>query len=134
MARMSRGLASALMALVGAALFSEGCSCSGDSAGGGGGFGGGVETSSGGGGAGGNIPQQDDFQKPVLDSGAPANSSSLFGAVGQPSGGPCLFEPEIGSLFPNNWLPPRFRFIPAKSENLFEIKLVIPHETSPLLV
>jgi hypothetical protein len=34
--------------------------------------------------------------------------TDVGGMVGTPSGsGPCVTEPEEGSLFPNNWLPPR---------------------------
>ena len=34
---------------------------------------------------------------------------------GNPSGnGPCVTEPEDGSLFPNNWLPPRVH-VPGNS-------------------
>src|SRR5512135_2350715 len=40
---------------------------------------------------------------------APPSSATLFGAAGSPTGGPCMFEPEVGTLFPNNWLRARFR-------------------------
>ena len=34
--------------------------------------------------------------------------TDVTGMFGTPSGsGPCVSEPEDGSLFPNNWLPPR---------------------------
>jgi hypothetical protein len=40
----------------------------------------------------------------------PNVSPSVTGMFGTPSGsGPCVSEPEDGSLFPNNWLPPRVR-------------------------
>src|SRR5262245_23001193 len=64
-----------------------------------------------------------DFPKdPIIDATAPANAPTLFGPPGSgtPSGGPCLFEPEPGALFPNNWLRPRFRFVADNSQNLFE--------------
>ena len=39
---------------------------------------------------------------PIVDNGAPTNTCSA------PSGaGPCIMEPEDGTLFPNNWLRPR---------------------------
>jgi hypothetical protein len=77
----------------------------------------------------------DDFPMPVFDNGAPMNSPGLFGTDGGGAmGGPCLFEPEMGSLFPNNWLRPRFRFNTAHNENLFEIKLAIPNEVHPLVI
>jgi hypothetical protein len=82
---------------------------------------------------------QDDFKQPVLDTGAPSNAPQLFAASdadggGAAAGGPCLYEPELGSLFPNNWLRPRFRFTTSNKENLFEIKLTIPNEVDPLVI
>src|SRR5450631_3599752 len=42
-------------------------------------------------------------------------STDVGGMFGQPSGsGPCVTEPEDGSLFPNNWLRPRVR-VPGAS-------------------
>jgi hypothetical protein len=75
-----------------------------------------------------------DFTAPVIDTGAPANAPALFAAADVAGTGPCVYEPESGSLFPNNWVRMRFRFIPANAENLFEIKLVVPNETSPLVI
>ncbi len=75
-----------------------------------------------------------DFPDPVLDTGAPANSAQLFAGANVAGTGVCLFEPEMGSLFPSNWLRPRFRFTTPNQENLFEIKLVIPNEKSPLVI
>src|SRR5262245_61148281 len=45
---------------------------------------------------------------PMIDPGVPANAPALFAPQGDPTGGPCLLEPEMGSLFPRNWLRPRF--------------------------
>ncbi len=82
-----------------------------------------------------------DFGDPIVVSGdggagAPANSEQLFGAAdaGAASGGPCLIEPEIGSLYPHNWLRPRFHWIAANGENLFEVRLHAPNQTKDLLV
>src|SRR5258708_36977351 len=51
----------------------------------------------------GNLNQShDDFPNPVIDNGAPANASQLFQATDQGTDGPCVYEPEMGSLFPNN--------------------------------
>jgi hypothetical protein len=68
--------------------------------------------------------------------GAPPNSQTLFGGpdAGASSGGPCLIEPEIGSLYPHNWLRPRFHWVAANGENLFELRLHAPNQTSDLLV
>jgi hypothetical protein len=46
---------------------------------------------------------------PIMDTGAPANAASQFS--GSPSGsGPCVVEPEDGSLYPYNWTRPRIRW------------------------
>jgi hypothetical protein len=85
----------------------------------------------------------DDFKAPIFADGAPPNAPQLFalpdvaapaGDGGASTGGPCLYEPEIGTLFPSNWLRPRFRFTAAQAENLFEIKLVVPNQISPLVI
>jgi mono/diheme cytochrome c family protein len=85
----------------------------------------------------------DDFKAPVFADGAPANAPQVFaladtaadaGDGGASTGGPCLYEPEIGTLFPSNWLRPRFRFAAAQGENLFEIKMVVPNQVSPLVI
>src|SRR5262245_26607263 len=78
-----------------------------------------------------------DFPKdPIIDATAPPNAPTLFGPAGSgmPSGGPCLFEPEPGALFPNNWLRPRFRFAPGANQNLFEIRLHADNEVNDLVV
>ncbi len=100
-----------------------------------GGQGGSTSSATGSGGEGGFVPMiHNDFVAPVLDGDVPAGAPGLFGAPGQTSGGPCLFEPEIGTLFPRNWLRPRFRFNAANQENLFEIKIAVPNEQSPLII
>ncbi len=76
----------------------------------------------------------DDFPNPIIDSGAPSSAPTLFGVPDQGTSGPCMYEPEVGSLFPNNWLPLRFRFTTSHSETLFEIKLTIPNEKNPLVI
>jgi hypothetical protein len=44
---------------------------------------------------------------PMMGVNVPSNAPGLFGT---PSGaGPCVTEPEDGTLFPNNWLQPRVR-------------------------
>lgn len=75
-----------------------------------------------------------DFPKdPILD-GAPANAAQLFAKPGTDTGGPCMSEPEVGALFPNNWLRPRFKFQPGASQNLFEIRLHADNEANDLVV
>jgi hypothetical protein len=85
----------------------------------------------------------DDFKDPVFADGASPGAPAVFaqpdvagdaGEAGVGAGGPCLFEPEVGTLFPGNWLRPRFRFTAGAGENLFELKLVVPNQVSPLVV
>lgn len=78
----------------------------------------------------------DDFPTtPIRDPSVPASSGSLFGAAGSgdPTGGPCVIEPEVGTLFPRNWLRPRFHFNAGAGENLFEIRLSTTAEKSELV-
>jgi hypothetical protein len=77
---------------------------------------------------------RNDFGQPVIDQGAPSNAPHIFDTSDIGGAGPCLFEPEMGSLFPNNWLRPRFRFTTGHAENLFEITLVVQGEDSPLRI
>lgn len=84
---------------------------------------------------------RDDFKEPVLDDGAPSNAADVFAKPdvttttgGGAATGPCLYEPEMGSLFPTNWLRPRFRFVTAEDENLFRIEMKVPNQISPLVV
>ncbi len=69
---------------------------------------------------------------------APPNSAALFGAVSldaaAATAGPCVYEPEIGTLFPNNWLRPSFAYVPVGLQNLFEIRLHTAKETNDLVV
>jgi WD40-like Beta Propeller Repeat len=72
---------------------------------------------------------------PVIDTGAPANSGGLFGdPANGGAAGPCLTEPEIGTLFPKNWLRPRFSVAPVGTENLFEIRISAPNQKNTLVV
>lgn len=49
-------------------------------------------------------------------------------------GGPCLVEPALGSLFPKNWLRPRFRYTPPPGHDLFEIRVHADREKNDLVV
>lgn len=86
-------------------------------------------------------PANDFPSTPILDAPmggtpAPAAAPSLFGAPtsGSPTGGPCLIEPETNTLFPRNFLRPRFRFNAPMGHNLFEIRLHTSAEASDLVV
>ncbi len=79
----------------------------------------------------------DDFPSaPVVDPSAPANAGTLFGPAGSgnETGGPCIFEPEPDTLYPNNWLRPRFQWTAGAGENLFELRLHTTAETNDLVV
>ena len=73
---------------------------------------------------------------PVVDGATPAGAPQLFGAPtsGGASGGPCLVEPEIGALFPNNWLRPRFRVKAPAGQDVFELRLHVANQTNDLVV
>ena len=77
---------------------------------------------------------QNDFTAPVIDTGVPTDAPMLFAAADVGTDGPCMYEPQSGALFPDNWIRLRLRFATAHQENLFEIKLTIPNETSPLVI
>ena len=88
-----------------------------------------------------NGPYSDFPTAPIVDApdggaAAPGNSGALFGGASQgaQSGGPCLIEPEIGSLYPHNWLRPRFRWLAANGEDLFELRIHAANQTSDLVV
>ena len=80
-------------------------------------------------------PWSDFPSAPIVDSG-PANPGGLFGgpSQGAASGGPCLIEPEVGTLYPSNWLRPEFTWVPMGSENLYELRLTAANEVNPLVV
>ncbi len=74
---------------------------------------------------------------PILDTNVPANAPQLFQDPGSATGGPCLVEPQVGdpaSLFPNNWLRPRFRFVPPSGQTLFELRLHAATQKNDLVV
>ena len=85
-------------------------------------------------------PFEDFPPDPVIDTGGapntPPNAGDLFGdpTSGTPSGGPCLVEPEIGTLYPNTWLRPRFSWVASGGQNLFEVRITTPTQSNPLVV
>jgi hypothetical protein len=146
-----RACSSLTAVLVAWALLTTACSGAGDGENGtggtvgaavsGSGTGGGSPLGTGGSvGIGGSVTSgpYDDFPAdPILDDTAtPSDAPNLFGdpGSGEMTGGPCLVEPEIGSLFPRNWLRPRFRWIPAAGQNLFELRLHTEAEVNDLVV
>lgn len=82
-------------------------------------------------------PYEDFPKDPVIDGTTPANAAELFanGGAGTDSGsGPCLLEPEIGSLVPQNWLRPRFRWVPTADADIFEIRVHADNQSNDLVV
>jgi hypothetical protein len=81
-------------------------------------------------------PYPDFPSTPIVDTGTPADVPGLFGdpMTGAPNGGPCLVEPEVGTLYPNNWLRPRFTWIATGTENVFELRLTAANQINPLIV
>lgn len=86
-------------------------------------------------------PWSDFPQGPILDMAdggpsVPPNIATLFGPAGSGamSGGPCLFEPEIGTLYPKNWLRPRFSWVAGGGANVYELRITAPNQVSPLVV
>lgn len=132
----------ALAALLGACGNAETNATTSSGAAGPAGTGGGDTASSSGNGFGGNGPHgpYDDFPTdPVIDDTGgplPADIGTQFGdpSASSPDGGPCLMEPQIGALFPNNWLRPRFRMVPPAEQNVFEIRIHTAGETNDLVV
>ncbi len=73
---------------------------------------------------------------PIVDGTAPTGAAGLFGdpMTGAATGGPCLVEPEVGTLYPRNWLRPRFSWIAGTGESLFELRVTIANQINPLVV
>jgi hypothetical protein len=70
---------------------------------------------------------------PRMEPGAPANAPTIFGDPGTGSaGGPCVIEPQDNTLFPFNWLRPRFRF--TSGAGLYEIRLHAANQANDLVV
>jgi hypothetical protein len=64
----------------------------------------------------------------------PSNPSSLFSNPST-SGGPCLVEPQDGTMFPNGWTRARISWAPASSsQNVFEVRLHSDSEDHDLVV
>jgi hypothetical protein len=81
-------------------------------------------------------PSMDFPPTPVIDTNTPASAPMLFGPAGSgaASGGPCLTEPPIGALLPQNFVRPRFDFNPVGGQNIFELRLHTAAEANDLVV
>ena len=62
----------------------------------------------------------------------PSGAAQVFGGSGSGSGGPCLFEPQDGTLLPNNWLRPRFSW--TATGDLYELRVSGGNQAEDLVV
>src|SRR5262245_55753141 len=77
-----------------------------------------------------------DFPADPVNVDVPATVPGLFNGSTGTSAAPCLSEPSDGSLFPNDWLPPRFAFegVSGSGQNVFEIRVHSDRQTNDLIV
>ncbi len=68
---------------------------------------------------------------PIVEAGAEGVEGQFSGA-GSDGGGPCIMEPEDGSLFPSNWLRPRIRWTGATGP--VQLKFTAPKQKHELVV
>ncbi len=89
-----------------------------------------------GGGTGGAPTTFSDFPKDpiVVDTALPSDLPTQFSVPGDPTGGPCLFEPSLGALIPRNWTPLSFEWTPAPDQNVFELRLSVANQNNDLVV
>jgi hypothetical protein len=109
-----------------------------------GGSGGGTGGSGGAGGSGGRTPPPPptcqsackDFPiDPIIDVGTPPDAPTTFPATAAPgTAGPCVTEPENGSLFPSNWLRPRVKWKPQTPGAVHQITFHADKEANDLVV
>ena len=73
-------------------------------------------------------PANDFPAAPIIDKAA-ASAPTLFGPAGSGAmDGPCLIEPQVGSLIPRNFLRPRFRYgLRRTHRGLLAYPTPIPH-------
>ncbi|MDP9151766.1 MAG: hypothetical protein M3O36_17725 [Myxococcota bacterium] len=74
---------------------------------------------------------------PIIDMGVTQDAATLgrmFGPAATGSGGPCLVEPQDGTLYPRNWVRPRFLFVPAAgAQSLYEIRIHSDFEVNDIV-
>lgn len=75
---------------------------------------------------------------PIVDPGGtvPPDVATQFGGAGTgaPTGGPCMYEPEVGTIYPRNWIRPRFSWIAGAGESIFELRITSPSQLNALVV
>lgn len=76
----------------------------------------------------------DDLPGTVLDDGVSEKAAAAFAAAKGDEDAPCLVEPEPGTLYPKNWLAPRFTWTASKGSNLYEVRLTVENQKKDLVV
>ena len=84
----------------------------------------------------GDLPATPILDMPDGGAAAPSGSAQLFGppSQGAQSGGPCLVEPRVGALYPNNWLRPRFAWDDAELRACSSCASHADNQTNDLVV
>jgi WD40-like Beta Propeller Repeat len=82
------------------------------------------------------LPMIDDFPSdPVFNDGAAANSGDAFQMPSDAGAmGPCIVSPEVGTLYPKNWLRPRIDVQANPAHNLFQVTVTVPRFAHPLVI
>jgi hypothetical protein len=62
----------------------------------------------------------------------PSGAAQIFGNGSSGSNGPCLYEPQDGTLFPNNWLRARFSW--TSTGDLYELRVKAGNQQDDLVV
>jgi hypothetical protein len=68
----------------------------------------------------------------ILDTGVSGDPSGMFSGTPPTANGPCITEPEDGTLFPNNWLRPRVKFTKAAGK-MAQIRLHAANQQNDLV-
>jgi hypothetical protein len=69
---------------------------------------------------------------PIIDAGAESGPSKFDGTAS--GAGPCIIEPEPGSMFPRNWLRPRINVQGGGATGLYQIRFHADREVNDLVV
>ena len=70
---------------------------------------------------------------PLLDVGVAPDAPTMFTGISPTGAGPCITEPEDGTLFPDNWLRPRVKWTGAVAGTLNEIRFHSDKEVNDLV-
>ena len=68
---------------------------------------------------------------PILDTGIAGDPGSMFSGTAPTFGGPCITEPEDGTLYPNNWMRPRVKF--TNTGKLIQIRMHAANQQNDLV-